>query len=1048
MSIPKLSVSNPVLANLLMVAVIAFGIYAWIVLPRELTPEVKLFIAQITTIYPGASPEEVEKLITAPIEEEIESVSKIDYILSASSEGRSIITVQFEELSDREFDKRFQDLRSAVDRVSDLPDEILEEPSVLEIDMSSGFPMVTVVVGGAISEEQMKEIAENLRDEILDIENIAAVRLAGVREREIWVEVDPDRLKAYHISLPEIIDALKSHNLNLPAGTLEVGKSEYLVRTMGEYRSPQEIENTIIRIRQAGTQLRVGDVATVLDTYEKPRTLSRINGTRSVSLTVQKKKEGNTIKLVKDIRELLEKRKSDTPEGTEISAVNDYSAILTERLGILQNNALFGLSLVVVLLFLFLGWRNALFAALGIPVAFMATFMFMHLTGYSLSGVALFGLILVVGIVVDDAIVVVENVYRHIQEGMSPKEAAVTGAEEVGWPVLAGSLTTMGAFGPLLFMSGVPGQFMRIVPIVAILVLVASLFEVFMILPAHIAEWGKAESKGQRRHNWFNGVRKRYVKILKSIIRWRYAVVFSVLIAGLILSIGAFLMLDKELFPGEDFPQFYIKAEMPVSFSIKETTDIIAQIEDVVMSISPQERIAIVSNIGLLTPTSSISEGVTYRSNVGEVLVELVPKDQRRRSVDEIIEGFRGKLAGISGIEKLTFDKLEGGPPQGKDVEVKVKGERFKQLEKIAGLLKDELHRMDGVYDIQDDFLVGKAELRIHVKVEKAHQYGLSIAQIAHNVRNALEGNITTTYRDADESIDVIVKYEDKSLRTIGDIEDLLITTPVGIIVPLRDVADIRREQGYAEIRRFEGERAITVSASVDTEKITAVEVNQALIAAFSDIESLYPGYRLDFRGVFDQIQESFADLWKLFSIGILLIYLILGTQFKSYIQPLIILCAVPFGIIGAMVGLLVVNATLSMIAMFGIVALAGIVVNDSIVLIDFINRYREKGYNRWRAILKGGHVRLRPIVLTTITTVFGLIPMATGLGGKSPLWEPLASTIIFGLSLATLMTLFVMPALYAITTDLQGVFAKREQPTIEDISEEIPEGLALPADD
>ncbi|MCH8294730.1 efflux RND transporter permease subunit [Candidatus Poribacteria bacterium] len=1048
MSIPKLSVSNPVLANLLMVAVIAFGIYAWIVLPRELTPEVKLFIAQITTIYPGASPEEVEKLITAPIEEEIESVSKIDYILSASSEGRSIITVQFEELSDREFDKRFQDLRSAVDRVSDLPDEILEEPNVLEIDMSSGFPMVTVVVGGVISEEQMKEIAENLRDEILDIKNIAAVRLAGVREREIWVEVDPDRLKAYHISLPEIISALKSHNLNLPAGTLEVGKSEYLVRTMGEYRSPQEIENTIIRIRQAGTPLRVGDVATVSDTYEKPRTLSRINGTRSVSLTVQKKKEGNTIKLVKDIRELLEKRKSDTPEGTEISAVNDYSVILTERLGILQNNALFGLSLVVVLLFLFLGWRNALFAALGIPVAFMATFMFMHLTGYSLSGVALFGLILVVGIVVDDAIVVVENVYRHIQEGMSPKEAAVTGAEEVGWPVLAGSLTTMGAFGPLLFMSGVPGQFMRIVPIVAILVLVASLFEVFMILPAHIAEWGKAESKGQRRHNWFNGVRKRYVKTLKSIIRWRYAVVFSVLIAGLILSIGAFLMLDKELFPGEDFPQFYIKAEMPVSFSIKETTDIIAQIEDVVMSISPQERIAIVSNIGLLTPTSSISEGVTYRSNVGEVLVELVPKDQRKRSVDEIIEGFRGKLAGISGIEKLTFDKLEGGPPQGKDVEVKVKGERFKQLEKIAGLLKDELHRMDGVYDIQDDFLVGKAELRIYVKVEKAHQYGLSIAQIAHNVRNALEGNITTTYRDADESIDVIVKYEDKSLRTIEDIEDLLITTPVGMIVPLRDVADIRREQGYAEIRRFEGERAITVSASVDKEKITAVEVNQALIAAFSDIESLYPGYRLDFRGVFDQIQESFADLWKLFSIGILLIYLILGTQFKSYIQPLIILCAVPFGIIGAMVGLLVVNATLSMVAMFGIVALAGIVVNDSIVLIDFINRYREKGYNRWRAILKGGHVRLRPIVLTTITTVFGLIPMATGLGGKSPIWEPLASTIIFGLSLATLMTLFVMPALYAITTDLQAVFAKREQPTISSISEEIPEGLALPADD
>ncbi len=1048
MSIPKLSVSNPVLANLLMIAIIVFGVYAWIVLPRDLTPEISLHSATVTTFYPGASSEDVEKLVTVPIEDAIEEdMSKIDLIVSASSEERSLISIQFEEIGDREFDKQFQNLRTAVDRVNELPAEILEEPQVLALDISTGFPMLTVVVGGEISEDRMKEIAENLKDEIREIQNIASVRLAGVREREIWVEVNPDQLKAYYLPIEAVINALKSHNLNLPAGTLEVGTSEYLVRTMGEFSNLKEIEDTIIRAQRTGTPLRIRDVATVSDTYEKSRTLSHINGTPSISLTVQKKTEGNTIKLVKQIRQLVERRERDLPEGTELSVVNDYSIILKERLGILQNNALFGLILVVILLFLFLGWRNALFAALGIPVAFMATFFFLHLTGYILSSVALFGLILVVGVVVDDAIVVIENVFRHIQQGKSPKEAAVAGAEEVGRPVLSASLTTIAAFGPLMFMSGIPGQFMRIVPMVAILVILASLLEVFMILPAHIAEWGMAQSREQRRCTWFDRVRGHYVRILKRTIRWRYAVVSSVLGFGVLVSIGAFLLLEKELFPGEDFPQFYIKAEMPTSFSIKQTSAILAKVEEVAMSLPSDERVAVVTNIGLLTPTGSLLEGVTFRSNVGEVLVELAPKDERERSTDEIVAGLRGKVAEISGIEKLTFDRLEGGPPQGKDVEVKVKGEQFEELEKIAELLKGELHQMDGVYNIQEDFLTGKVELRIRIKEEKAHQYGLNIFQIAYNVRNALEGNTTTTYRDADESVDVVVKYDQHALRTVANLEELVITTPAGVIVPLRDVAEVREEAGYAEIRRFENERAITVSATVDKKKTSAFMVNQALIGAFSNIESMFPGYRLDFRGVFDQIQESFGELWKLFIVGVLIMYVILGTQFKSFIQPVIILFAVPFGIIGAMVGLLAVGATLSMVAMFGIVALAGIVVNDSIVLIDFMNKYRERGYNKWRAILKGGSVRLRPIILTSITTIFGLIPMATGLGGKSPIWMPLASTIIFGLSAATFLTLFIMPALYAITTDLRALFVKREESVAVPVIEEAPIG-AQSADD
>ena len=1071
-----MSVNNPVLANMLMIIIIAFGLYAWINLPRELTPEIALQTATVTTLYPGASPEEVEKLISAPIEDAIEeNVSKINLLFSNSSEGRSIVSVDFEEMSDREFDKELENLRTAVEQVNDLPEEILEDPQIVELDVSSGFPMLTIVVGGDISESQMREIAENLKDEILDIKNIASVRIAGLREREIWVEVDPDRLKAYQIPIAAVITALNASNLNLPAGTMELGDTEFMVRTMGEFANPDIIGETIIAVQPTGTPLRLSDVATVSDTYEEARTLSRISGKPSISLSVQKKTEGNTIALVAKLRELVEKRKTDLPEGAELTAVNDYSVILKERLGILETNAIFGLILVVLMLFLFIGWRNALFAALGIPVAFMATFWFMSLAGYSLSGVSLFGLILVVGIVVDDAIVVIENTYRHIETGASPKAAAIRGAQEVGWPVVAASLTTICAFGPLMFMSGTAGQFMRIVPIMAILVLIASLFEVFVILPAHVAEWGKPRiprtgrsrldnlrARSRKTFNlmilitgffawfitFFDFIRSRYVKVLKITIRHRYAFVGSVLFIGLIACVGAFVVLDKELFPGEDFPQFYVKAEMPPSYGMQETTEVMAQIEAAAKTLPSSEVAAIVSNIGLHTPTAGLMEGVTYGSNFGEVIIELTPKQERTRGIDEIIASMRKETLTVSGVEELNYITQEGGPPQGQDVEVKVKGDRFDKLTELAEVLKTELAQMDGVYDIRDDFRTGKSELRIYLKPEKAYQYGLTTFQIAQTVRTAIEGAKATTYREADEAIDVVVKYEEGSLQNIVELSNLLIATPTGAIVPLKDVADITEEKGYSDIRRFDGERAITVSASVDRQKTTPFAVNQALISTFANVETLYPGYQLDFRGLFDEIRDSFAELWKLFIVGLLLIYVVLGAQFKSFLQPIIIMFAVPFGMIGAMFGLLLSNATLSMVAMFGIVALSGIVVNDSIVLIDFINKYRERGYNKWYAILKGGSIRLRPIILTSLTTIFGLIPMAIGLGGKSPIWMPMAYTIIFGLAFATTMTLFVMPALYAITTDLRGLVLRNPEERFRTVEDEDLFGAAVPADD
>ena len=1062
MSIPKLSVSNPVLSNLLMVVITALGVYAWVTLPRDLIPEIVTYTARISTFYPGASAETVEKLVTARIEDAIEKVDQIDLITSKSSEGRSDISVQFEEISDRDFDKRIQDLRNAVDRIKDLPSELLDQPEVVAVDISNGVPMVTVAVSGDLDESQMKLAAEALEKQIIKIDGVSNIQVAGVRDREIWVEVDPDRLKSYNLVAEQVSLALSQRNLNLPAGVLEVGQSEFLVRTMGEFRSVAEIAETIIKVTTYGTPVRVKDIATVRDTYQEARTLSRINGQPSISLTIQKKNDGNAIRIIDQIRkivtpytegqtnpvnQMIQKTSSkltpiELPPETKISLVNDSSVLLRERLGILQNNALLGLVLVVVFLWLFMGSRNAFFAALGIPTAILGALWILKLMGSSINASTLFGLILVIGIVVDDAIVVIENVFRRMEEGLSPAKAAIVGAQEVAWPVLSASLTTMAAFLPLILMSGIPGQFMRVVPITGVVVILASLVEVFAILPAHIAEWSKpTTANSEEGHsNWFVNIQDRYVELLNRILDWRYVIVFGTVLGTFVFSILAFISLPKELFPGEDFPQFYIKVDMPTDYGIEETTQFMEKLERVVKSLPKEEYVALVTNIGLQTPTNGL-EGTSISSNVAEVLVELVPKDERNRSRDEIIEFLRLQMTEITGAEKIYFDKQEGGPPRGRDVEVKVKGDRIPQLVAIANQLKRKLSSIDGVFDVKDDFKSGKPEIRLRTKGEKLRQFGLTIFQVANNVRNAIEGNTCTVYRDADEAIDVVVKYTKNSMNTIDALSQMMIATPSGISVPLKDIAQISRENSLVDIKRFDVERAITVSASVDREVTSPAIATQVLQATFEDIGFRYPGYSLDFRGEFDQILESFKELGlKLLPMGVMLMYFILGAQFKSFLQPFIILFAIPFGVIGAMVGLLITQSTLSLIALFGVVALAGIVVNDSIVLIDFINQRRNqnqksKTYDDQEkandpvdelrdAVLKGSRLRLRPIVLTSITTIAGLIPMFLGLGGKSPVWQPLASTIIFGLLFSTLLTLFVMPALYYI---IEGIRSKSQ---------------------
>lgn len=1045
MFLARFSIKNSVLINLIMITVLVVGVYSFISLPRAANPEFSFNWVFVITIYPGTASEEIEQLITKPIEDEIENIEHIDLMTSTSSEGVSMISVKFEQnISDNEFDKRYQDLRTAVDNVK-LPDGA-EDPDVKAIDSSFMYPMLNVVISGELPEKQLNDIVDDLEDAIKEIDGVGSITIAGVRDREIWIEVDQARMDSLNLTFPQIVAALSMQNVNIPGGTIKSGRSEYILRTLGQFEETEEIKNVIVHSYPSGNQLRVRDVASVSDTYEEEETRARLDGRQAMTLAISRKSGGNIISIVEEIKETLENYKADKlPDGAYINTTIDMSVYTRDSLKKLQTNALFGIIFVLISLGIFLGKKNAFFIALGMPVTFMATFIFMKITGRSLNGTSLFGLVLVLGMVVDHAIVITENIFRHVQMGKSVNRAVMDGMREVATPVLSATATTAAAFLPLMLMPGIIGAFLKVVPIVVTMALVASLIEALIILPSHIAEWtrpnnGKETKKKRswqiwRRQNqrtngkWFKKCVSIYTHILKTMLRRRYWAVAGVLLC-VVAGAALIPLVGVNMYGDDDLGFFYVKMWMPPGTKLAETDRALKQVESVAMTLPDGELEAVIASVGMVEEHDGLKTG----SDVGQILIDLTEATERKRSVFEIVADLRTRCQAIAGFERIEFANIESGPPTGKAVEVKVKGKRFEQLQAISTELQGVLSQLPGVYDIGDDFSAGKEELRVRLDEDRARLHGLDVMQVAGIVRTAVYGATATVYRDGDEEVDVVVKLQNASEMPIEDIEAMKIATPMGTHIPLREVAHLELTRGYSTIHRFEGERSITVSAEVDKSINEAVAVNRILENRFQDISKRYPGYRLDFRGQFAEFKKAFSSLGRLFVLAVFIMYILLGAQFKSFIQPLIILFTVPFAFIGAMLGLIISGNPFGIVTLFGMVALAGIVVNDSIILVDFINMRRRAGVSKWRAIIEGGRLRLRPILLTSITTIAGLLPIAIGLGGQSAMWTPMANTIIWGLAMATLLTLFIIPALYAIVDDLtpKKLRMKKEEPLLD----------------
>jgi len=1026
MSLPDLAVNRPVLVHLLVLLILIGGVVSYRQMPQDQFPDVSTEMVVVTTVLPGASPKEIEQILTTPMEKEIAKIDDIDQITSTSSEGVSTIMVQFEPGIESVVEK-ITEIQNQIEKVERFPEEA-ENPAVQE--MKVDFPSIAISVQGTAPEREIKEFVEDLEDAIKDLPGVDEVRVAGLRKREIWVEVDPLRLYSYEMSLTQVADALRRRNLNLPGGLIRMERGEFSVRTEAEYENVEQIRRTILRGNTRDGYVYLEDIATVRDTFEERITLARLDGKPAVNLTVTKTRSSNAIDVVESIKETVAEFEQHLPAGLFLVTTDDSSIEIKQRLRSLYSNMGVGLLLVIGSFTFFIGWRPALMVAAGIPVSFLATFILLNAFGYSVNMLVLFGLILVLGLVVDDAIVVCENVYRHVENGMPLREAATFGTKQIAWPVIATVMTTVAAFLPLLLMGGVLGKFMAVIPVVVTLALLASLLEAFFVLPAHIVEWGGSHPRALAQHSrdarpWLPKLLKYYEGRLAFFLRFRYLTLAAVVALAVFTANLAYTKMEFILFGGQDLEGFAVVVEAPTSASLYETTRIMSEIEGHALAVAkrnPHEIDTVRSEVGSLMRQQFMRVTGTHYA---EISIDLASANERDRTGEEIKNEIRDLLQDVVGATAINFEETRRGPPVGQAIMLHVKGDSFDTLRLIADEIMDYLATIEGVKDIVDGFPPGKDEVRPRLDLEKVAAVGLDVRTVASEIRAAFGGLEATHIYDGNEEVDVTVKFNQEHRSSLAGLREMRFSSPNGL-VPFDNIGTIERRPGYSQISHHNQKRSISVTADVVEGVTNSRRVNELLIKEFASLEQKYPGYVVEFAGEWEDTTESMLDMMRAFLITIVLIYVILGGLFQSFVQPLIIMISVPFAFIGVVVGFFVTGQAMGMFSTIGIIALAGIVVNDSLILIDFINRERRRGTNQKESILKASSARLRPIILTSITTILGLMPMTVGLFGVDDFLRPMAMSIAWGLTFSTVLCLIVVPCVYRIFDDLSMLVIKR----------------------
>jgi multidrug efflux pump subunit AcrB len=1026
----EFSVRQPLFVNLLTILVFVAGFMALVGLNRDIFPNINLDIVVIGTSYPGSTPKEVEKLITIPLEKELKEVSDIKEMTSASVEGRSEIFIEIEpDAPDKS--KVVSDIQRAVDKAKDLPDDLLDDPLVTEIEMRD-HPVIEVSLSGDLSESEIIQSARVIERMILDLPGISSVIRSGWRDEEIWVEVDPDNVNEYKLSLADVVMALKRRNVSIPGGSIVIGNTEKLVRTTGEFETVPEVEDVVLRANELGHWVQVKDVAKVTNSFEPHKIIHRTDGHRAINLIAVKKESADVIEVVDQVRRIAKDYGEVAPKGLEIDLVNDFSYYVKRRLNVLVNNGWIGIILVVTCLFLFLSARIAFVTAIGIPMAFLLTFIVMSFGDITINLLTMFGLIMVLGMIVDDAIIISENVYRRISDGMPSEDAAIVGADEIWKPVVTTVLTTIAAFMPLMFMSGIIGKFVLYIPLVVIIALLSSLTQAFIILPSHIVTIEKLRHfrAFARFHTGlishvFERFQERYVNLLKKVIGKRYLVV-SVAVTFIIVSIYIGLVhVPFVLFPQRGIDAFFVRIKVPIGTPIEQTEEMVKRVEAEVAKLPASEMDNFITQVGVVQQNANDRDS-EHASHLAQIQVILKPESEREMTSDELVETLRKNTKGFDEFDEISFENIRPGPPVGKPVMIRVRGDELEDLDSIADEVKAYLKTIPGVSDIRDDYERGKDEIRVKVDERTASRADIAVQDIALTIRTAVDGAIATTIKKAEEEIDVRVRLPDEWRYREGVLDKIVIPNKAGYLVPIKAVVSFEEAPGINAIRHYDRKRTVTVTANVDEKRATSIGVTKTVAKEFEGLPKEHPGVSLYFGGEFEKTEESLADLKFAMVVAALVILTILVFEFQSLLQPLIVLLAVPYGFVGFTWAFIIHSEPKSFIAMMGVVGLAGVVVNNSIVFIDFVNKARAAGHSSQSSLVEAARLRLRPIMITTITTVLGLLPVAYGIMGSDPFLEPMALAIGWGLVFATTCTLLVTPALYAVVDDIHCCVMRR----------------------
>ena len=1022
----------------LMIVIFIVGLFSYVTLPRESNPDITIPMILVQTTYEGAASEDVENLITIPLERKLKSLKDVKEISSVSAEGASMVTVEY--MPDVDIDDAMQKVRDKVDQAKgDLPGDLEDDPIIFEINLSE-FPIMKVAISGDLGERVLKQIAEEFEDRFEEIPGVLEVDVTGVREREIRVEFDPDRMAAYKLSFTEILSLVQRENVNVPGGSIDLGRGKYMLRVPGEFTDPSEIDNLVLVARD-GRPIYLKDVATIRDTFEDARDHSRMNGHSSVTLSIKKRTGENIIEVSDQVFAILAAAKPLLPHGVQYTVTLNESKDIKRMVSELENNILTALILVLTTLFLFLGVRSSLIVALAIPFSFFISFIVLQAMGITLNMVVLFSLILALGMLVDNAIVIVENIYRHLEEGKGSVEAARIAAAEVGWPIIASTITTLCAFGPMLFWPDIMGEFMSYLPRTLIIVLSASLFVALVFSPvvasATLKAGGKRSNKAKKDYTLLIRV---YRVILQYALNHRALVVFIaifMLIGTMVAYFGSGP--EVELFPETDPNRSFIQIEAPQGTNLETTNGFALEVESI---ISGEADLKFVT--GEVGTASDFGGGEARKSTVS---VEFVERDDRQESSAVVVDRIRDMLGQITGAD-IKVEKERMGPPVGAPVEIEFIGADVEVLSGLVENAKRLIADVPGLVDVKDDLSRAKPEIAFHVDREKATLLGLSTIEISNTIKAAVNGWRIGDYREGEEEYGIIARLPEKNRQTIAQIESLLIPTAKGDPVPLSSVATLEIGSGYGSIRHLDQKRLIRISAN--TAGRSSIEVLKDVQARLDRIE-LPAGYSIDYAGDQEEQQRSSAFLSKAFVIAIFLIFLVLLTQFNSLAQSMIVISSVVLSLMGIFLGLMITGMPFGIIMTgIGVISLAGVVVNNAIVLIDYINLLRKDGMELYDALVTAGTVRFRPVMLTAITTILGLTPMAVGIsfdfrsltlqvGGEMAVWwGPMAVAVIFGLAVATLLTLIVVPVLYSLaeTFSFQNIVKRLSGSRNEELAE------------